>query len=76
MKDLRDILYQPFRDSARINRKVVIHYLRDLKGTFLEVGPGEEPLLNSVNIENKQKIFIDLPGAFPRRKEHDTRYIE
>ena len=76
MRKLLDILYHPFRDSARINRKVVINYLHDLKGLFLEIGPGQEPLLNSLNIENKQKIFIDLPGAFPKRRVPGIRYIE
>jgi len=76
MRKLLDILYHPFRDSARINRKVVINYLHDLKGLFLEIGPGQEPLLNSLNIENKQKIFIDLPGAFPRKKETGILYLE
>jgi SAM-dependent methyltransferase len=76
MKSLPEILYQPFRDSARINRKVVISYLRELKGKFLEVGPGKDPLLNSLDIDNKQKIFIDLPGAFPRKKEPGILYIE
>jgi len=76
MRKLLDTLYHPFRDSARINRKVVINYLRDLKGVFLEIGPGEEPLLNSLDIENRQKIFVDLPGAFPKKRVPGIRYIE
>ena len=76
MKKLRDMIYQPFRDSARINRRVVVNYLRQLKGTFLEVGPGAEPLLNALNVANRQKIFIDLPGAFPGTKEPGALYLE
>jgi len=78
MGKIFEFIARPFRDSARINRKVVVGTLERLSsgGLFLEIGPGEAPLLDSIRISGKQKIFIDLPGAFPKNKISGVRYIE
>lgn len=68
----------PFHDSARINREVIINYLNRFisGGMFLEVGPGDAPLLNAIDIASYQKYFIDLPGSFPKNRMPEIRYIE
>ena len=78
MRSIIELFASAFHDSARINRKVIIDYLKkcNLGGLFLEVGPGEAPLLDSIRISEKQKVFIDLPGVFPKNRVSGIRYIE
>ncbi len=68
-----------FMDSARINRKVILSILKKIafgKQLFLEIGPGEVPLLDLLDIEDNQKCYLDLPGMFPVGRLSGVRYIE
>jgi len=43
---------------------VLFDYLKNLRGTFLEIGPGSAPLLaNLPDTKDIQKIVIELPHA-------------
>jgi len=73
-----NLIASPFHDSARINRKVIVSYLNRSKtgGVFLEVGPGDAPLLEAIKIAPDQKVFLDLPGSFPKCRRPESLYIE
>ena len=45
----RDRLARPFRGSADHNREVIGQMLMPFRGTFLELGPGNAPLLRNVD---------------------------
>jgi SAM-dependent methyltransferase len=54
-------LASPFQNAAHINRGVMRDYLRPLKGKFLELGPGNTPLLKNLNhVKAKNKYVIEF----------------
>ncbi len=58
------IMGAPFRDSARINRDVLLKYLSTLRGAFVELGPGGAPLLEQLpNVADHDKIAIDFEAT-------------
>jgi len=61
---LKQLLAKPFRDSARVNREVMLRMLRPLTGRFLELGPGSAPLLDQLpHVALADKLVIEFPGV-------------
>jgi len=61
---IKNLLAKPFRDSARINREVILGMLRPLKGRFLELGPGAAPLLDQLpHVALADKLVVEFPGV-------------
>ncbi len=56
----KKVLAGPFRRANEINRSVIAGWLVRYSGTFLEVGAGEAPLLDSLTVDHR-KIILDLP---------------
>lgn len=56
----KKVLAGPFRRANEINRSVIAGWLVRYSGTFLEVGAGEAPLLDSLTGDHR-KIILDLP---------------
>ncbi len=61
MKNIKSVLARIANNGWSIKRKTIIRYLSSLSGSFLEVGPGEEPLLSYLkHVNNDEKIVIDI----------------
>jgi len=61
---LKKYLASPFQNAAHINREVIKDYLGLLKGRFLELGPGNAPLLESLNhVKVRDKYVVEFKGV-------------
>lgn len=60
----KKFIVSPFRNAANINRSVMIDYLKTLRGKFLELGPGDAPLLENLKqVKVKDKFVIEFKEA-------------
>ncbi len=63
-RGLLQLLAGPFRASAKINRDVMLGFMRGERGTVLELGPGGAPLLRDLEgLDTSKKIVLEFEGA-------------
>lgn len=73
---LIEIAGAPFRQSAEINRDILVGYLSALRGVFVEIGPGAAPLLERVaQVPDHDKIVIDFEEALERGRDLGYRCL-
>lgn len=74
---LKSLLAKPFRDSGRINRQVMLDMLQPLQGRFLELGPGQAPLLEQLaRLPKENKAVIEFPGVIEHCRQIGLQCIE
>lgn len=77
MNPLVRILKSGVQKSPQFNRAWMVHVLRGLNGRFLELGPGNAPLLADVADENgHEKWVIELPGVIEHCRRLGYRCLE
>ncbi len=55
---IKKTLAQPFRNADQINNKVIVQWLNSLSGSFLEIGPGSNPLIGKMNPNGKNNLSV------------------
>lgn len=64
-------------NSPHFNRAWMLRILSDLEGRFLELGPGNSPLLDHMpDLERREKWVIELPGAIEHCRNQGYRCLE
>ncbi|MDH5716431.1 MAG: class I SAM-dependent methyltransferase [Spirochaetia bacterium] len=64
MKILKNLITNPFTKAVQINRDVIIKLLKPHKGKILEIGPGYQPILQSLrHINDKDKYVLEFAGV-------------
>jgi SAM-dependent methyltransferase len=77
MKSFVSIITTPIARSTRFNRDWISRMLRGFEGRFLELGPGNAPLLASLpNDTRHEKCVIELPGAVEHCRKLGYRCLE
>lgn len=74
---IKKFLARPFQNSARANRELTLEFLRPLRGMFLELGPGDAPLLDHLkDVPARNKVVIEFPGVIEHSRKMGYRCLE
>jgi SAM-dependent methyltransferase len=77
MKSLVGILAAPMATGTRLNRDWMVGLLHGFQGRFLELGPGDAPLLTEVpDDERHEKWVVELPGVIEHSRRLGYRCLE